>query len=124
MRIVKVVNVVLLLVVLVTGVFSTSARRGIALVLSTPGPATQLQSPALANFHYRIVSLWDKDDNDGDRVRYRGNEKDKDGDKEDDKDKDHGPSPAPEPSTLLSFGAALLIGCGVIYSRRMFANRK
>jgi len=110
MRIVKVVNVVLLLVVLVMAVSSVSARTGIALVLSTPGPATQHQSLVLANSHHQIVSLLVKDDDDGD--------------KDDDKDKDHGPSPTPEPSTLLSFGAALLIGCGVIYSRRMFANRK
>jgi hypothetical protein len=34
------------------------------------------------------------------------------------------PAPAPEPSTLLSLGAALLIGGGVLYSRRLRRNRK
>jgi hypothetical protein len=36
--------------------------------------------------------------------------------------KDH--DPTPEPSTLLSFGAAILIGGGVLYSRRLRSNRK
>jgi hypothetical protein len=43
------------------------------------------------------------------------------------KDKDQnqrGPSPAPEPSRILSFGAALLIGGGVLYSRRLRRNSK
>jgi hypothetical protein len=32
--------------------------------------------------------------------------------------------PTPEPSTILSFGAAVLIGGGVLYSRRLRRNRK
>jgi hypothetical protein len=61
-------------------------------------------------------------------------DKDHDGDKDHDRDKDHdkgkhndgggAPSPTPEPSTILSFGAALLIGGGVLYSRRLRRNRK
>ena len=31
---------------------------------------------------------------------------------------------APEPSTILSFGAALLIGGGVLYSRRLRRSKK
>jgi hypothetical protein len=34
------------------------------------------------------------------------------------------PAPTPEPSTILSFGAALLIGGGVLYSLRLRRNRK
>jgi hypothetical protein len=34
------------------------------------------------------------------------------------------PDPTPEPSTILSFGAALVIGGGVLYSRRLRRNRK
>ena len=34
------------------------------------------------------------------------------------------PAPNPEPSTILTFGAALLIGGGVLYSRRLRANKK
>jgi hypothetical protein len=37
---------------------------------------------------------------------------------------DGDPSPNPEPSTLLSFGTALLIGAGVIYSRRRFGAKE
>jgi hypothetical protein len=60
-----------------------------------------------------------------------GDEGDKDGDKDKDEDKDHkrdndndDKRPTPEPSTILSFGAALLIGGGVLYSRRLRKNRK
>jgi hypothetical protein len=31
---------------------------------------------------------------------------------------------SPQPFTILSFGAALLIGDGVLYSRRLRRNRK
>ena len=34
------------------------------------------------------------------------------------------PAPTPEPSTILSFGAALLIGGGVIYSLRLRGTKK
>jgi hypothetical protein len=48
---------------------------------------------------------------------------DGDGDRDDRKGQGgqdgHAPTPAPEPSTVLSFGAALLVGGGVFYSRRL-----
>jgi hypothetical protein len=55
----------------------------------------------------------------GDGGYGKGN--DGDGDKDDHKGKgDHdGHDPTPEPSTILSFGSALLIGGGVLYSRRL-----
>jgi hypothetical protein len=54
-----------------------------------------------------------------------GDQNNNDQNKDKDKDKDHhGPTPTPEPSTLLSFGAALLIGGGVLYSQRLRRNRK
>jgi hypothetical protein len=34
------------------------------------------------------------------------------------------PAPTPEPTTILSFGAALLIGGGVLYSRRLRGSKK
>lgn len=48
---------------------------------------------------------------------------DADGDKDDrHRHRDH--DPTPEPSTLLSFGAAILIGGGVLYSRRLRPKQK
>jgi hypothetical protein len=68
---------------------------------------------------------------DNGKNKYKGKYKDKDKDREKDKDKDqdkdkdkYGPSPVPEPSTIQSFGAALLIGAGVLYSRRLRRNRR
>lgn len=56
----------------------------------------------------------DYKDKDGDDRKY------KDKDDRHDKDKDHThPAPAPEPSTLLSFGAALVIGGGVVLLGRL-----
>jgi len=47
-----------------------------------------------------------------------------DGKKDGGRDDHKGPDPTPEPSTILSFGAALVIGGGVLYSRRLRRNRK
>ncbi|HLJ23532.1 MAG TPA: PEP-CTERM sorting domain-containing protein [Candidatus Acidoferrales bacterium] len=57
-------------------------------------------------------------DHDRDRDRHRrGNDHDHDGD-------DHAPKPIPEPSTLLSFAVAVLVGGGVLVSRRLLGSRK
>lgn len=51
-------------------------------------------------------------------------DKDKDKDNHEDKEKDpKPPAPAPEPSTLLSFGAALVIGAGVFLLGRLRRKR-
>jgi hypothetical protein len=65
--------------------------------------------------------LWGHDGDDKD--------KDHDWDKDHDRDKGHerkggAPAPTPEPSTLLSFGAAIVIGGAVLLSRRLRASRK
>ena len=66
-------------------------------------------------------------DHDGkDNEHYGNNNGDHDGNKyggKGDHDRDD-KAPTPEPSTILSFGAALLIGGGVLYSRRLRANKK
>jgi hypothetical protein len=53
---------------------------------------------------------------------------DKGHDKDHDKDKRHvqngAPSPTPEPSTILTFGAALAIGGGVLFLGRLRKERK
>ena len=69
-----------------------------------------------------LPTIWSTTTSSGD-----GNDDDKDTDKEKDKDKDkedRAPAPNPEPSTILSFGAALVIGAGVIYLRRLRGQRK
>jgi hypothetical protein len=59
--------------------------------------------------------------NDGDD---HDHDHDHDHDRDHDHDHDHDDhAPTPEPSTILSFGAALLIGGGVLYSRRL-RNKK
>lgn len=82
-------------------------------------------------FTHSPALLWgDGDDHDHDKDHDKDHDWDRDGDhdhdhdhdKDHDKDK-HGPKPTPEPSTLLSFGAALLIGGGVFYSRRLRKNK-
>lgn len=107
----------LLGVVLLLGVVSVSARSSSTLAKSGVGPAafavplaTPLQTMTLSS---SAIYTWE---NDGDK------DKDKDGDGDHDRDdrhrhRDH--DPTPEPSTLLSFGAAILIGGGVLYSRRL-----
>jgi hypothetical protein len=75
------------------------------------------QSQSLASWASLIYSGGD----DG----YQDWDKGKDKDKDKWKDKDpRAPIPAPEPSTMLSFGAALLIGGAALYSRRLRRNRK
>lgn len=60
----------------------------------------------------------------GDRDRDHDGDHDGDHDKNHDPVTHHAPKPTPEPSTILSFGAALLIGGGVFYSRRLRKNSK
>jgi len=114
-----------------------SAKTGGTLV------QTEVQSAALLNagtsaFPSQALNIWANSnyiiDDDGynhkdrDREWNRdGDKKDRDGDGDGDKDDhDHHKyhnEPTPEPSTLLSFGAAILIGGGVLYSRRLRRNK-
>jgi hypothetical protein len=59
---------------------------------------------------------------------YKDHDWDKGHDKDHDKDKRHdpngAPSPTPEPSTILTFGAALAIGGGVLFLGRLRKERK
>jgi hypothetical protein len=73
-------------------------------------------------FTHSPALLWGDSDHDKDHDGDRDRDHDHDHDKDHDKGK-HGPKPTPEPSTLLSFGAALLIGGGVFYSRRLRRNK-
>ena len=105
-----------------------SARTGGTFV-PTPGSAAQIEAFASAVNPTQILSLWASSiytggrdgDREDDKDKDKGKDKDKDKDKEHDRD-DH--TPTPEPSTILSFGAALLIGGGLLYSRQLRRNRK
>jgi hypothetical protein len=126
------IRTALVTLALFAGVACVSARTSETAVSHRSRTAMQLQALASANYADGILMLLDRRDGDDERNRGwdRDDHSDKDGDKDRDRDRDdkqsnpHAPSPTPEPSTLLSFGAAALIGGAVIYSRRLLRNRK
>jgi hypothetical protein len=126
------IRTALVTLALFAGVACVSARTSETPVSLRSGTAMQLQALASTNHVDGILMLLDRRDGDDERNRGwdRDDHRDKDGDKDRDRDGDdkqsspHAPSPTPEPSTLLSFGAAALIGGAVIYSRRLLRNRK
>jgi hypothetical protein len=112
----------LLFIVLLMCAGSVSARTGGTFV-PTPGSAIQVNAVTSAVNPSPILTFL------ASAIYTGGGDGNQDNDKNEDKDKDkdkhnHAPSPTPEPSTILSFGAALLIGGGVLYSRRLRRNRK
>ena len=116
----------LLSMVLLISAGSVSARTGGTFVL-TPGSAFQINAVTSAVNPSQILTFLASaiytGGGDGNQDNDKDNDKGKDKDKDKDKD-EHGPSPTPEPSTILSFGAALLIGGGVLFSRRMRRSKK
>jgi hypothetical protein len=89
-------------------------------VLTASSEGRALPAPPYAQSRIFSWSLGDGDHSDHDYDKKR----EKDRDKDDDRDKNHhGPKPTPEPSTILSFSTALLIGSGVLYSRRLRKNK-
>jgi len=108
----------LLAIVLLTSAVSVSARTG-GIAIPNPGSAIPIHVFSSAVNHTQIFTFLGSAIYTGEGDGNHDDDKDKDRDKDKDKDKDHGPSPTPEPSTMLSFGAALLIGGGVLYSRRL-----
>ncbi len=125
---------------LLAGVACASARSSESAISIRGGTIMQSQTFAPANHALGLFMFLDRHDSgddrdrgwdgdshrDGDRDSHRDNNGDKDRDRDGDGNhKDpHAPSPNPEPSTLLSFGAAALIGGAVLYSRRLLGNRK
>jgi hypothetical protein len=114
----------LLIVLLMSSGYASAGTNG-PLVPVSARSAAQINAVNLAVNPYLILTNWANlmytDGGEGDK----GDDKDKDKDKGkggDDDDDDH--TPTPEPATILSFGAALLIGGGVLYSRRLRRNRK
>jgi hypothetical protein len=125
-------SIALLTIVLLMSAGSASARTGGTLV-PILGSAAQINAVTSAVNPTQILTTWasaiyfDGNDrhysnHDDDSRNYRKHEGNKNGG---DEDKHHGaPAPTPEPSTILSFGAALLIGGGVLYSRRLRGAKK
>jgi hypothetical protein len=122
----------LVCIALLLGSGSFSARAGGALVQTQARLATQSEAATLA-VPAQVLTIWTNaiytNDNDGVWGKDKDKDKDKDGDGDGDGDKDdhhhrYHHDPTPEPSTLLSFGAAILIGGGVLYSRRLRGNKK
>jgi hypothetical protein len=117
-------SIALLTIVLLMSAGSASARTG-GTIVSTPVSATQINAIASAVNPFQILNARTRimylDGNDGHPGHHYANNDG--GDKDKDKDNDD-KAPAPEPSTILSFGAALLIGGGVLYSRRLRASKK
>jgi len=81
----------------------------------------QLRPVAPDTHPSRLLTAWlSSSDRAGDADR--DHQDDGDGDHDHDGDK-HAPPPIPEPSTILSFGTALLIGGGVLLSRRLLSRK-
>jgi hypothetical protein len=114
----------LLAIVLLICAGSVSARTGGTFV-PIPGSAIQINTVTSAVSQSQILTFLASSIYTGGGDGNQDDDKDNDKDKDKDKDKnEHGPSPTPEPSTILSFGAALLIGGGVLYSRRLRRSKK
>jgi hypothetical protein len=131
------VSVALLSIALLMSSSSAFARTG---GVSGPNPGSTAQVNALASAvnSFQILAIWaspiytggdggghyDHGDGNNNGDGEGNNNGDEHGKKKGDDDDPPGPKPTPEPSTLLSFGAAILIGGGVLYSRRLRRNRK
>jgi hypothetical protein len=68
--------------------------------------------------------LWGQDGDYKDHSVDKGHDWDKDHDKDKRHDGNGAPSPTPEPSTILTFGAALAIGGGVLFLGRLRRERR
>ena len=115
----------LLPIVLLISAGSVSARTGGTFV-PILGSAAQIKAVASAVNPSQVLSLWASTiytGGDGGKQYGNGDGK-KDGHDDGGDDRRDDRRPTPEPSTILSFGAAILIGGGVLYSRRLRRNRK
>jgi hypothetical protein len=121
-------SAVFLFIVLLMSAGSVSARTGVAFV-PNPGSTAQINAVASAFNPSQALAIWASTiytGGDGGK-RYGNGDGNNGGDEGNDNeggDEHNDHDPMPEPSTILSFGAALLIGGGVLYSRRLHRNRK
>jgi hypothetical protein len=123
-------NAAVLIAFLLMSAGSASARTGGVLVANPMGSATHLVAIASFVQPTQVLNLWAISMYAGEDDRHHVGDVDKDhgegngGDGDDGHDRSPAPKPTPEPSTLFSFGVALLIGAGVLLSRRLLGTRK
>lgn len=112
---------------------SLSAKAGGTLVQANVQSAALLNA-ATSAFPLQALNIWTTSNYVLDDGGYKPDDKEKDWnkgwwygdggwDKDDHDHHRHRHEPTPEPSTLLSFAAAILIGGGVLYSRRLRKSR-
>ena len=126
-------SVALLFIALLMSSVSASARTGGTFV-PVHGSAAQINAVASAVNPSQVLSLWantiytggdgGKQYGNGDGKKDGKDDGGDNGDENGGDDRRDDRRPTPEPSTILSFGAAILIGGGVLYSRRLRRNRK
>jgi hypothetical protein len=116
-------SVALLSIALLMSSVSAFARTGGAFG-PNPGSTAQMKALASAVNPSQFPTIWASAIYTGGGDGNHDDDDDKDKDKDKDKDHHHDHDPTPEPSTILSFGAALLIGGGVLYSRRLRKGKK
>ena len=126
-------SVALLSIALLMSSVSASARTGGTFV-PVAGAAAQINTVASTVNPSQVLSLWastiytggdgGKRYGNGDGNKWGNGDGNEGGGDDGNNDGGDDPTPTPEPSTILSFGAALLIGGGVLYSRRLRRNRK
>jgi len=113
-------STVLLSLVLLISTGSVSARSGGGF-LPNPGSDVQIKAVAFTVNPSQVLAIWASPlyaGGNGGNQYGNGNGNNNGSNK----NKKH--YPTPEPSTILSFGAALLISGGVLYSRRLRRSRK
>lgn len=116
-----VLGVALLSILVLMNVESVSALAGGTSVPIQNRLGMQLRPVAPDTKPSPLLTVWfSSSDHAGDsnRAHHDGD----DGDQDHDGDK-HAPPPTPEPSTILTFGTALLIGGGVLLSRRLLSRK-
>jgi len=126
-------SVALLSIALLMSSVSASARTGGTFV-PVPGSAAQINAVASAVNPSQVLSLWastiytggdgGKQYGNGDGKKDGHDDGGDNGDENGGDDRRDDRRPTPEPSTILSFGAAILIGGGVLYSRRLRRSKK
>jgi len=103
-------------IVLLSSACALSARSERTFVLNT-GSRAQIKAVAQAFNPSQVLAIWSSPTYADNNSVYRNGDNMGGGDHK-------GHDRNPEPSTMLSFGAALLIGGGVFYSRRLRRSKK